>query len=213
MRSENVNETLLVEHIRMIRDISIRLNPGTAIMIMDGGAETIIENNDIVGVISLYGIYGKAVLTNDDLQALSGLIIDQDVSFSESLGALQLRNNRLTRLVISKDMVDRIKKVISDQEGELEGMYRRSFLTENSIESGDNQFLSQHLLLTSNSFEILGVEAVTGTALQKVAGTAIGQSTIFMGNYAFEPQTVLYNISRESAKAANLTIEIQDVEG
>jgi hypothetical protein len=210
-----VDETALIENIRRIRDLSIRLNPGTAIMIMDGNAETIIENNYIIGVISLYGNYGRSKLTDRELKPIKTFFASE-ISWTllRPQGTLRLRNNRVTHLV-SDDIIGRIVRYVNNEDTSalkgFNGIFKQSFIAENSVESGDNQFLSQQLFLNSNSFEIMGVVAETGAASTKVAGTAIGQSAIFMGNYASEPETVLYNISKESSNAANLNIQIVNV--
>lgn len=120
------------------------------------------------------------------------------LTFRESLANLQVRNNVIHRLDVSEETVKSLKGVTPSKPFALVRRYRRCFITNNAFRSGDNFLLMEHLALTSNSFDKhSGADA----------GTVVANAAIYVGNYA--PDDIrLFNLSRTSERAANLTINI-----
>jgi hypothetical protein len=204
MSAEKVDPKLLASRLAGIRDAAVKTWPGAAMVIMDGDANTTFENNEIMGVVSLYGIPGDTELTLDELKNLGDLLKRKGIRLSESTGTLELRGNSLNRLVVADEMIEKMKALLSAGKGELEGLYKLGFFTDNLIEGGRSQFWAKHLTLTSNSFD-----PMSGNKVE--AGTVIGDSAIFMGNQApgynpdsTSPNITLRNVSRLDQKAANL---------
>ena len=122
------------------------------------------------------------------------------ITFLATTGTLSFRANQLTRLLVSDVLVASLKKLVVDGKGNIEGIYRTTFLSENVFAAGPNQVVSQELALESNSFE--RVEQVD-------AGTVIGRSAVFLGNRAAN-DIRLSNVTARSEKAANLLLNIVD---
>ena len=195
-------QNLLVDGLKLIRDIAVKTVPGTSVAFADGDAATLLADNEILGVVSVYGMHGKTDLTADDLKKLGGLVREGAIVLSASHGNLQVRGNRVTRFVVAEDLVKKIKELLADRKGPLEGVYGKGFLSDNVIDAGANQWVTKHAVLTSNSFGLLREK--------EDAGTVLADSAVYMGNHA--PGDIrLFNVSRSNAKAANLTVNIVDV--
>jgi len=199
LSARTVNKELLLAEIKNIRRVDLVTSPGNAVAIMDGDADVALENNDITGVVSLYGLHVKAELKEDELKILGALIKHRAVVLIGSTGRLQMLNNRFTGLFVADDLINRIREIIKAEKGTLESIFKDSFINDNLIDGGQNQFVSQHMFLNSNSF-------ATGDPL---AGTAITDSVVFIGNQA-NKEIRLNNVSQDNQKAANLKIDIRD---
>ena len=205
-RRVNIMESYLLADIKKIRRVAQRTLPGNAVVIMDEDADVIFENNDINGVVSFYGVHVKETLSGPDLKNLGAMIGGEEpvVSVMGSTGRLQARNNRFTRLLVADNLIEKIKTIIGQGKGELDGIFGQCFLTDNLIETGQNQFITEHLSMTSNLFEV-GDRVVTGGVI--MAGYAITDTAVFVGNQATNNVT-LYSVSRVRQEAANLAIDV-----
>jgi hypothetical protein len=203
-RRVNIMESSLLANIKKIRAVAQRTAPGNAVVIMDENADVIFESNDINGVVSFYGVHGKETLKDEELKSLEVYIKEGQVKISGSTGRLQARNNRFTRLLVADNLIKKIKEIIEQPEGELDGVFGQCFLTDNLIETGQNQFITQHLSMMSNLFEVGDIgegEAVV------VAATAIADSAVYVGNQA-NNEVRLRNVSRVKQEAANLAMTL-----
>lgn len=181
-----------------IRLVSLAIDPGVAILLMDAEAETRIEDNQITGIVSLYGLPGSTRLSDDEVRAL----IDSQskkIEFSGSLATLHMRNNLVSRMDVSEKTLALVKSPGSDGSISLKQLYRRCFITDNEFSSGDNTLITEQLALTSNSFD----------GLTRV-GVAIANAATYVGNYAGSPKRILFSAVQLSEKAANLAIDIVD---
>jgi hypothetical protein len=205
-RRANIMGSSLLAAIKKIRIVAQRTLPGNAVVIMDEDADVIFENNDINGVVSFYGVHVKETLSGSDLKNLGAMIGGEEpvVSVRGSTGRLQARNNRFTRLLVADNLIKKIKEIIEQHEGELDGIFGQCFLTDNLIETGQNQFITQHLSMTSNLFEV-GDRVATEAVI--IAGKAITDMAVFIGNQATN-NVKLYSVSRVRQEAANLAIDV-----
>jgi hypothetical protein len=207
-----------------IRDAASPVSPCTAVVIeaahsTDKGAQTILadtslESNDIVGAVSFYGVPGETELAGNvlDTKALTELgkkirrAESPKITISEAFGTLHVLNNKLTRLVVAKDMIIELRrKAFSQSSEQIVGVYGRSFITNNVFAGESNVLLAYHHSLNSNAFNS-GARENTNAA-HKV----IGDSVILLGNYAPATGIELINISRVNQKSANLTLAITDL--
>lgn len=182
-------------------------SPRTAVIIEDAEAETILENNRIVGAVSLYGEPGRTRLTDQELLnlglSLRGLELRPRISLSRSAGTLRVLNNNLTRLTTAEVKVREIRELLQSG-GRMDGVYGRSFVDDNTIAAEDNLLLSHHLSFNSNVFDSGAEDEV------KIVGTVIGDAAIFMGNNALHRGISLLNATRANEKAGNLSLNIAD---
>jgi Family of unknown function (DUF6519) len=177
---------------------AFRTTPGVALVLSDAAANTWIEDNDINGVVGLYGMPGNDILTEAQMNQISAALKTSSLDFTESQSQLHLAHNTLYRLSISAPIIDILRTVNSSVKKSLTGLYRRSFISENEFKGGNNIFLMEHLALESNSFEKDGFAD---------AGSAIVKGGIYVGNFA--PDDIkLFNASKANQKAANLGIAI-----
>jgi hypothetical protein len=181
-----------------LRDRFSSETPGNAVAIMDDNAETTISNNHIIGTLSIYGYHEKddLVLPYEQLTK-----IQFEIKYLGSDKTIHIHGNHLTRLVISDKMTEDIIHQGYNLK-EIKGLFLRSYISENSLEEPENQFLAQSIQITSNSFGLSG---------KPIAGAALGKAAIYTGNYAFKPNAnssdlLFYNFSLSTAGAANLNL-------
>jgi hypothetical protein len=175
--------------------------PGVALVIADAEADTWLENNNINGIVALYGVPGQDNFTVAQLSRISSALKTSSLEFAQSQSQLQLSHNSLYRLSISGDLSDSLRKVTPSVKKSLTGLYRRSFISDNQFLGGNNIFLMEHMALQSNTFDKEG---------QANAGNVIVRDGIYVGN--FGPNEIqLFNAAVANQKAANLIINIVDV--
>lgn len=180
---------------------AFRATPGVAIVLIDGDAETWIEDNNINGVVSLYGAPGKVTLTAGDLHRLSAIVKNGRVVFANPVASLHIRDNVMYRLDVSGETIGLLKSATANKGATLEHAYRRCFVTNNVFSGGENVFVMDHLALTSNSFE---------QENELDVGSVIGNTAVYLGNHA--PNGIrLFSAVPNKEKAANLTINIVDI--
>jgi len=201
LSARTVNRRLLRVEIYNIRRIALIASPGNAVAIMDGDANVTLEDNDIRGVVSLYGLHVGAELNDDQLGTLGALIKSRAIGLIGSTGRLQMSKNRFTRLFVADNLINMINAIIDKKKGAIEGIFGDSFIDDNLIIGGRNQFISRRLFLNFNSF-------FPGDS---TAGTAITDSAVFVGNQGAHDKILFNNVSRVSEKAANLSIHIRDL--
>lgn len=205
-RRANVDELYLLAITKKIRAVSQITLPGKAVVIMDEDADVIFESNDISGMVSFYGMHDKEELIDVDLQKLEEYIKVGQVKILGSTGRLQAQNNRFTRLLVADNLIKKIKEIIELEQpkGELTGIFKQFFLTDNLIETFQNQFITEHLSMMSNLFEF-GDRVARRTAI--IAGTAITDTAVLVGNQAAN-NVKLQNASRDRQLAANLPADL-----
>jgi hypothetical protein len=180
-----------------IWEVAARVNAGIALYIGDGNAETEIAGNELYGTLGLYGEPVDQVLNIDQLKNLQTALIQGRLTLVPASGTLHLRDNRLTRVTLSKDMLDQLASVPpTGQPLRLTGLYRFGFATDNVVEAPGNCILAPHLALTGNEFDT-----------SDDIGSTVSESVIYTANHA--PDDVrLFSVARQRALAANLTINI-----
>jgi hypothetical protein len=193
------DEQLIRARLVDIKLAGARGTPGTAIVIIDAEADTWIEDNNILGVISLYGEPGKTRLTIDQMQLLATGMARGRITFAASLANLQIRDNVIHRIDVSEELIKSLQTTATSPFNSIfERLYRRCFITDNAIGGGNNNFIMEHLALTSNSFDL---------EQRLDAGMVFATASINVGNFA--PNDIrLFILAPRREKAANLSINV-----
>ena len=180
------------------RESAATAHAAPAVVIASADAATLFENNEIIGVLSLYGVPGNATLSDEELKVLEEII--SNIDFFSTGRNLQMRNNRLSRLVVSAELINAIRLLPQREQPQLLGLFDTLLLTDNQIGQADNQFVGRHHSLSTTRFD----QASTARA-----GFAIGLTGIYVGNFAQLPETRLEHVAHRSpAVAANADLVI-----
>ncbi|MDQ3253610.1 MAG: hypothetical protein M3R15_06845, partial [Acidobacteriota bacterium] len=158
----------------------------------------------INGDVRLYGATASTGLINDELGRLRALLKKPEVNFLISDGNLNARHNRLTRVVIARRMIDRMKQVIKDGKGDVSGLFATGIFTGNIISEASNIFAARHLALNANVLTRL-------LPLRRAVVTphvAIASGATYVGNHSFTANTQLINASTKVEGAANIDLNI-----
>jgi hypothetical protein len=210
--------TLSPKELEPLRGVSIageRQTPGIAISILDGLGRATIHNNVIEGVLCLYGLVPTPWKDLTD-STLPGLFKQGGVTFADDGDNLSVRNNRLTRVAIGREMMKTIEGFTNPvppqpqpQRNTVDKVFRSAFFGENDIRSPINQFMARHLSLSSEVLTKLPLNFLPQPPVI-YSHLAIARSSIYVGNYGIEGATKLMNLSKadESAQSANVNIVI-----
>lgn len=192
-----IDKDALFDAVGGLRRESFEQSPGTALLILDGGADTIIENNRITGAVSLYGRGGTNDLNHPLLRKNRKVFITR-TEFSDDGHLLHVRNNTFTRWMVADSLVVSMEKILTVVGSvKMDGVYRKAFFTDNVFNGGPNLFLAMDLFLTSNTF----------LQTNKPAGGSVADTAIYTGNHS-RAEILLYDFTTRSADAANLGIEV-----
>lgn len=222
LKEEGFLETPFFYALKELHYGAIRSVPGVAIVFADAEANTQILHNTIAGIISFYGYtdgygygsgygygYGYGYRENNldnYIYELARLAREGQLSFTGS-STLQMQGNRLTRILVSDDLLQKIEHLLSKDEDQnlslpLEGVYRTIQFSENLIESGHNQWIGAQVSFLSNTFNIVaGAQYGSG-------GSAISQSIIFVGNHGPNSNFGLSFAAQDSEVSSNHLITI-----
>jgi hypothetical protein len=194
LQEDNPDTSLLANLLTNIRSASINASPAMAIAILDGQADTYIEDNIILGVVNLYGsIIGP--MPDQDMEFIKSLAGINTAEMKTTSSDLHMSGNRIARVQIDESFLFAVKKGMQ--------LYRKLLVANNVIELGQNVIAGKDTLFTSNSF----------VDENSIAGVVISNSAIYVGNHAVNKKILLYNISSTpSEKAANV-VDIVDIIG
>ena len=200
LSQEKSDAELLASALYRVRRFAAVTRPATAVTILTARAATILENNDIEGFLSFYGLPAEKSLTEDELKALQERV--KKLRFVPSQNNLQLRNNGLTRVVISQEMIDIIRSFIDQEEGELRDIFDTALLTDNIIKLPDNHFVARGHSLNSTRFDF---GQINGDA-----GFVLGENAVYVGSYAPDDFR-LFSLTLRATAAATLGLNIVGV--
>ena len=225
-----------------IRRAAVKARPGVAVVLGEGerasykdlarftNAETeiagiteddvaqddmiIVENNEILGVISLYNgvsLSGEATIDGflDKLKnMLKRKIKEEKVipTITGLQGTLEIRGNRLVGITVGRDILNSLNELADSKSSKWSlNIFARCILSENVIE-GVSLIVSQHLAMATNDFAL---SAVAHPGEDNIpAGGSIADSSVYVGNHGCRPGVAWKDISRVSERAANLEIRI-----
>ncbi len=221
-----------------IRRTAAKTRPGTAIIlerprrvdekaipvlnsiveILDQDDGCLLENNDIVGILSLYGqpadiAFVDEQLNVDILQRIGSRLKENQLRFSNNfLGTLQLRGNQLVRVAVAREIVAALREAaLADGFVTFPfDLFSRFQWGDNVFEGGRSLLVCRHLTLHGNEFTQFAQPTATpgATANQpNVAGTIVADSTVYLANHGTGNMTLL-NRSRLMEQVANQELSI-----
>lgn len=196
---QTVNSALVLSDLADIRLAALKAATGLAIALMDAQADARLGDNNIAGIVSLYGIPGRSIVSQENMRAISALLKQGGARFLRSSGHLQVHDNLLYKIDVSEETILALKAVATGGANTIERLYRRCSITSNVFAEGSSDFIFEQATLTSNTFDA-----------PADAGVVVADGAIYVGNYATNDFR-LFNVSRGNQKAANLFINIADM--
>lgn len=200
LNTDTVDASLFQAEFAGVRGAALSATGAVALVLMDGEADTRIEDNNITGVVSLYGAPGTVKLTADDLHKASPVIKKGVPLFSDAVATFHFRNNQVSRIDVSDKTVSFLKALTFNTTATLGHVFHRSFITNNVFNDGLSVFVMDHLALTANSFEGDKIDA----------GSVFAKAAIYTANYAANP-IKLFSAVGARERVANLIINIVDI--
>lgn len=240
LNGERVGPDTLLDIFYDLRLSAIKARSGTALMLdkrrvlnereaqnladliatLDEDDFTLLENNRIAGVISLYGMPASLEM----IAQTAGELVRLDARPNEPggsrltivsafLGTLQLRGNQLVRLAIGHAMLEELRQR-APGEGPISffsDVFARLLLDGNVIEGIANVTLGRHLNVQANEFTQTAAPAgraglAAGAA--RLLGWFVADSATYIGNQGAGEASVLVDISRVSERVANLQMRV-----
>ncbi|MGC5221174.1 DUF6519 domain-containing protein [Micromonospora sp. DT81.3] len=175
-------------------------------------AEIIVEDNEISGGISLYGLAGGEALNVDERERLEGRL-KEGGALGGLAGTVHLRDNRFGRLLLSAGMLEALRRfALGEGPEQLLTAYETLLATNNVVDGAESQSLAQHTVLTSNEFTLAAIDDPVPplVVLHLVADTGIatgnhGDALVVAGGAA-QPVRV-EETTRAFTEAANLELD------
>lgn len=150
---------------------------GNTLILTEGFADTLIENNRFMGRIMLYGDGDRFI--QRDWREFAKRIATNNVMLVAPQATLRIRNNSLTGVSIDR-------RIIPPQGGEtLSNLYGTCLFAENWCYTSDYQLLASHMNVSSNNFNY-------GDETPVEAGTVAGRSALIFGNSAPNAKSLLF---------------------
>ena len=218
-----------------IRRTALKTRPGTAIIlerprrldetvllpsvdVLDQDNICLLENNDIAGILSLYGLPAPIALVDqllngDILQLLSSRLKENQIRFTSSFLApcsCAATNSSAWRW---REVVEELRKAAEAQQSITFAfdVFGRCQWGDNVFEGGRNLLVCRHLTMHANEFtqsaQPQGAPVIGPANLPAVAGTLIADSTIYVANHG-SGNVTLRNLSRLMDQVANQEITI-----
>jgi hypothetical protein len=186
---------------------SVAAVPATALVIGDSQAHTIVRNNRINGVLSLYGpSTGERLTTAEVNRIREGKMTGyfKDNTFTTTDAEIRLTGNRIARLAVGGEFWNNFKYAL-DNPGKgtaLPPLFRLGTFTDNSFADVENYFPAGITMLTANHFALSMVSGMGGggtTGVGPTAAIVIGKSASYTNNHGAYingvPLAVVYGIT------------------
>lgn len=181
-----------------VRDAAITATAGIGLIIEDGVAETWLENDRIPGIVCLYGPPSTESSGINFVALLRTMAAAGQLPAVPPRGAdLHLRDNRLGRLGVGKDVMAQLANGGGDDRNFKYPLYRSALLSGNAIESGSNILVASKIALASTQFA--GGEDL---------GVLVSDSVSVVGNIAPSPGATLISIARITEAVANPNLTV-----
>jgi hypothetical protein len=217
----------IVDHLLGIRIATGRAAPGVALevgnMMPEGGGEpdyaatrhgaVMLENNDIVGLVSFYGLADLGQeLPEELLSRLWHLLREGGARPGGADLAVHVRNNHLTRLAIGSEFANQILDWFAHESTPMGTWISGFHATDNIVDGVHSAIAARHVSFAHNQFTLAALRDIGGRDAERVADV-IGDSAIYTGNqgqrtgFGFTVGSWISDITRTSAQAANLDID------
>jgi hypothetical protein len=168
---------------------------GNALVLLDGDADTLIENNRFIGRIVLYGNQGA--FSDANWKEFARAIQRGAITLTSPAAALQIRSNSLTGIYVDKSVAGRVVNQPNEERNVLPGLYGRCLFAENWCYLSIYQVLACHLDVMSNHFNY-------GQDEQFEVATVAARATIIVGNSAPNPASTLFFATIAAQTGLNL---------
>jgi len=220
-----------------IRRAAIKSRPGTAIVLVNprrrldaerqpalaANADVVdeddiyrLDNNEIAGVLSLYGPPAPTVMVDELFgnrewaEKLQAGLSNRRIAFpADTLGTLQLRGNQMVRVTLSAAMLEDLLAAAQsvDQWRLAYDLFARCQWSDNVFEGNHNLLLC--IRLTMHGIEFTGVASSSGARVPgaQPAAMVIADASIYLANRG-TGQSTLRNLSRLVQDVANQEIDI-----
>jgi hypothetical protein len=212
-----------------IRRAAIKTRPGAALVLSTAlqeettpGAEIVgrdddyfatLESNNLLGILSLYGMPAPAdfipeVFQEEIIKQLRDDMKEKQIKLAGRLGTLHMRGNQLVQITVARDTIEKIQKLLSDSSDLGLNLFGRCLMSDNVIEGGVSPLVTEHLAMTANEFTTMALPVIsveTSGVIPPLAIVVAG-SSIYLGNHCRREDGILRNISRAHSEAANLEI-------
>lgn len=169
---------------------------GAALALLDFGADAVLADNQIDGIVSLGNLPTAKPLTGEELKRLGVLIKQSAVQFTATTGTLQLRGNALLQLTADNTSIAALRKALDSGKGSL-AVWASAHFTDNIIKEGANFFTARHLSLSTTRF----------LEVREYLGVAVARSATYLGNSA-DNDVRLFSLTANAAQAANQGMNI-----
>ncbi len=171
-----------------------------------GRVSVVIADNLIPGVVTFYGRGEPHLVVDEDvLKRLDGLVRDA-APIVGTEGDVHVRDNRIGRVGLGIEMIKRLDGLVQDP-GAFRSAFESFHLTDNVIDGLPSEIVSRHSAANSNDFTLdslpIGQEPPNG-----IVANVIGDTATYTGNHGRDPSTIVRDITRTSAEAANLEIQV-----
>lgn len=183
--------------LREIRAEAVRVRPTVALSVVDAEADWVLNDCDLLGLMTLYGRSPAGPFPAGLPQNLREIVAN--VTFA-GVTTIRFSGCRLTRIDVSVEVLNQLELIVKNKKGALRGLFRTGMLNECTLIAEENHLAFVGAHLTSTVFETVGA----------VVAQIIGDSSIYVGNQG-GPKTILRNITPagRSVSAANLDLDIQ----
>jgi hypothetical protein len=175
------------------------MRPTVALAIMDAGADWSLRDCDILGIIMFHGSKPSGPLPVNLTKTLDTLVSQGSVTFVGTTAAFKAFGCRATRIEISAGLGDRLKNIVAQKGGVIDGLFTTGMLSDCTLVAEESQLAVLNTNISSTVFEVANTRAAL----------VIGESSIYVGNRG-GGETVIVNITspNRTERAANLQLEI-----
>ncbi len=191
-----------------LRAASIHEANAIALELPDGWMACRIEDSEIRGRVSLYGLPDReADLSQSEIIALrTALTNSMLASLGSSNQTLHISRNRLGALAIDGGIVAQLRALLSSGAvPTIDGIFGHLNLESNTIANGRLQLLAYRHSMTGNTFH-----DVDFLPQRNWLGWVIGRTAVYVGNQGVGSSTdALEDLTLENSQAANLDLVIR----
>ena len=179
----------VIGHLDDIRRAALRSRPALALVLEPAAGDVTLVDNQIVGLVSVYGEPGELDLTPEDMPYLARRASHGDFTFVPDAGRLSVVRNEVSRLVLADQMVRQLKPLTNVQvprKDEIQGVFRAAYVAQNLFTAGRNRVLAQDVRLSDNVLEPVDTDL----------GAVIADTATYVGNGTVKEPGVFFNASR-----------------
>ena len=168
---------------------------GPTLVLLDGGAEALIEATDIVGTLALYGLPLGTMPEQDLLKVSRAALAEGRLGFRGG-GSLHVRDVRVTRVTVSAKLLEQLASLPAGAKVVLDA-FRALHVVDTEVLRNGNVVVAEHATLGGVDF----------AERKSDVGALIAESAIVTGTRA--PDDVrLFVVANDLATAGNLKINV-----